>query len=110
MPFYDYWCDECGPFTGFASLADYNEPCGCPECAQQAPRVLITAPRVSGLNSQRRRAFETNERSADSPKRASTHGPGCGCCSGGQKVGSKTLLRPDGSKSFPSKRPWMISH
>lgn len=27
-----------------------------------------------------------------------------------QKMGSKTLHRPDGSKSFPTKRPWMISH
>ncbi|SNR83569.1 FmdB family zinc ribbon protein [Puniceibacterium sediminis] len=110
MPFYDYWCDDCGPFTAYASLKDYAEPCGCPDCASVAPRVLINAPRLAGMSSERRKAFETNEQSADSPKRTSTHGPGCGCCSGGSKVGSKTLVRPDGSKSFPTKRPWMISH
>ncbi len=110
MPFYDYWCDDCGPFTAFASLANFAEPSDCPHCEQHAPRVLITAPRIAGMTSERRTAFETNERSADSPKRSSAHGPGCGCCSSGAKVGSKTLVRPDGSKSFPSKRPWMISH
>ncbi|QIE43351.1 FmdB family zinc ribbon protein [Meridianimarinicoccus aquatilis] len=110
MPFYDYQCEDCGPFTAFAPLSQFAAPCDCPECSSASPRVLLTAPRVSGLSTQRRNAFETNERSADSPKRTSTHGPGCGCCSGGQKVGKKTLVHPDGSKSFPTKRPWMISH
>jgi hypothetical protein len=54
------------------------------------------------------KAHAVNERSADSPKRSSGHGPGCGCCGG--KTSSGTLRRPDGSKSFPAKRPWMISH
>ncbi|MEO1363845.1 MAG: zinc ribbon domain-containing protein, partial [Pseudomonadota bacterium] len=43
------------------------------------------------------------------PKRSS-HGPNCSCCSGGSTRPSKTLHHADGSKSFPTKRPWMISH
>jgi len=55
-------------------------------------------------------AHGINERAADSPKRLSQHGPGCACCSGKSGKGRSTLRLPDGSKSFPSARPWMISH
>jgi hypothetical protein len=70
---------------------------------------MMTAPKLSVMDSARRHAHETNERSADSPRKSS-HGPGCSCCGTGEKKNSKTLYRPDGSKSFPTKRPWMISH
>ncbi|MCI4662497.1 MAG: zinc ribbon domain-containing protein [Neomegalonema sp.] len=112
MPVYEYWCDDCGPFEAMASIARYADPQPCPSCAAQAARVMMTAPRLAVLSSEKRRAHETNERSADSPKR-SGHGPGCSCCGGGndaKKGKSGTLYRPDGSKSFPAKRPWMISH
>jgi hypothetical protein len=36
------------------------------------------------------------------------HPAGCGCCSTSKKA--TTVRAPDGAKSFPSKRPWMISH
>jgi putative FmdB family regulatory protein len=110
MPVYEYKCTACGIFENMAPMQAFADPCDCPDCGQSAPRVLFSVPHISGLSSSTRRAHETNERSADSPKRTSTHGPGCGCCSGGAKKNSKTLYRPDGSKSFPSKRPWMISH
>lgn len=110
MPVYDYQCDACGPFEAFQSMSRFAEPCDCPACGDPAPRVMLTAPNVSFVTGATRKAHATNERSADSPKTTHSHGPNCGCCSGGKKVGSKTLLRPDGSKSFPSKRPWMISH
>lgn len=109
MPVYEYFCDTCGPFEALAPMARYSEPCDCPDCAAPAPRVMMTAPNLAVMSSSIRKAHETNERSADSPKR-SGHGPGCSCCSSGKKLGSKTLHRPDGSKSFPTKRPWMISH
>jgi hypothetical protein len=35
------------------------------------------------------------------------HGAGCSCCSTGK---SNAVKAPDGSKMFPTKRPWMISH
>lgn len=109
MPVYEYNCGECGVFEAMARMQDYAQPCDCPACGQSAPRVMLTVPHIRGMSSGKMRAHETNERSADSPKR-SRHGPGCGCCGGGAKKNSTTLHRPDGSKSFPTKRPWMISH
>ncbi len=110
MPLYDYLCETCGPFEAMTPMSRFAEPHACPDCAAESPRVMLTAPSFSTLATATRRAHETNERSADSPKRTSTHGPGCGCCGGGRKKNSGTLYRPDGSKTFPAKRPWMISH
>lgn len=110
MPVYDYLCETCGPFEATERMARCREPQDCPTCGAQAPRVLLTAPSVSFVSKSIRVGHEINGRSADNPKRSGTHGPGCGCCSGGTKKSSTTLHRPDGSKSFPTKRPWMISH
>ncbi|HVY08421.1 MAG TPA: hypothetical protein VHB46_20790 [Burkholderiales bacterium] len=58
-----------------------------------------------------RKAYAINEKSAHAPKSSKehVHGSGCGC--GSKSIGaSKTVKAPDGSKAFPSKRPWMISH
>lgn len=110
MPIYEYWCDNCGPFEALGKVSAFDQPCTCPDCSSKSPRVILTAPSLATMDSNRRHAHATNERSADSPKRSHQHGPGCGCCGGGQKKNSKTLYRPDGSKSFPTKRPWMISH
>ncbi|MBT8153053.1 zinc ribbon domain-containing protein [Epibacterium ulvae] len=110
MPVYEYWCDDCGPFEALGKISAYDKPCSCPECGTEAPRVMMTAPNLATMDSNRRNAHATNERAADSPKRSTQHGPNCGCCGGGTKKKSKTLYRPDGSKSFPTKRPWMISH
>lgn len=121
MPSYDYACAGCGPFVAFTSMANYAEPCACPDCGSDAPRAFITTPMLSGMSQERRFACETNERSANAPRRLSKDGAGgevskkhasnCSCCSGKSlKAPRKTLHRPDGSKSFPSARPWMISH
>ena len=109
MPVYEYMCDDCGPFEEMVPMARFADPRDCPDCGAASPR-LLTIPRLAAVSSDTRRAHETNERAADSPKRSKVHGPGCGCCGGGKKKSSKTLYRPDGSKSFPTKRPWMISH
>ncbi|WP_134680458.1 FmdB family zinc ribbon protein [Paracoccus ravus] len=109
MPTYDYICTGCGSFEAYASMADFDKPHDCPWCAGPARRAMLTAPLLANMDAGRRRAHATNERSADSPRRS--HGAGCSCCSGGAKKNpSGTLHRPDGSKSFPAKRPWMISH
>lgn len=108
MPVYAYCCPECGPFEALASMARAADPCQCPECAAAAPRALAT-PVLATMGAARKTAFATNERASDSPRKSS-HGPGCSCCGGGKKINSGTLHRPDGSKSFPKKRPWMISH
>ena len=109
MPVYEYKCSDCGVFETMKPMQAFADPCECPACGQSAPRVLFSVPHIFGMSSSKRHAHETNERSADSPRKSS-HGPGCGCCGSGAKNNSKTLYRADGSKSFPTKRPWMISH
>jgi putative FmdB family regulatory protein len=109
MPFYDYDCERCGPFTAFRAMAEYEEPLACPDCGASAPRVMLTAPRLGGMDQARLAAHATNERSAHAPRRsASGHGAGCGCCSGGGAKSKKA--EPPKTKGFAGRRPWMISH
>ncbi len=109
MPIYEYWCEDHGVFTEMRPMAASATACACPQCGRAAPRVMVTPPRLGGMPDSRRRAHETNERAADSPKRLSSHGPSCLCCKGGLPT-RKTLKTADGAKSFPTARPWMISH
>jgi putative FmdB family regulatory protein len=108
MPVYDYACARCGSFTALRPMAVYREPCACPTCGAEAPRVLLTAPALLGMDGAARQAHAVNERSAHEPRRAHAHGPGCGCGSGSKPSGA--AVAPTGVKSFPGRRPWMISH
>jgi putative FmdB family regulatory protein len=115
MPVYEYMCESCGPFTAMRPMAEYEKPYACPDCDAVAPRVMLTAPRFSTMSAGMRLAHATNERSADKPNTLSTlknqHGSGCSCCSGlSSKRSRKTARGKNGAKSFPSARPWMISH
>jgi putative FmdB family regulatory protein len=114
MPVYDYMCQRCGPFTALRAMADFDMPLECSNCGGEAPRAFLTAPYVAAMPAERRVAHATNERSASAPLTLSgarqTHGAACRCCSG-------KSLRPDqrargdtDAKSFPTRRPWMISH
>ncbi len=67
MPTYDYECADCGPFTETRPMSEYAQPQPCPDCGEQAPR-LLTAPALGG---------GAQEVSA-APARA--HPGGCGCC------------------------------
>jgi putative FmdB family regulatory protein len=110
MPVYEYLCDDCGSFTQMRPMAECDLPSDCEHCGREAPRVILTAPHCSTLSAQTRLMHATNERSAHAPRTSSngTHGAGCSCCSGR----SNRLVRrgKNGSKSFPTTRPWMISH
>jgi putative FmdB family regulatory protein len=114
MPVYEYLCAECGPFTSLRAMSDYEKPSDCPDCGAQAPRVLLTAPRLSTMTADRRLAHATNERSANAPQTLSeklAHGAGCSCCGSGEMKRSRQVNRSKGgAKSFPTSRPWMISH
>ena len=112
MPVYEYLCGDCGPFTENRPMAEYEDPQPCPGCSASAPRVLLTAPRLATLSSDRRQAYATNERSSNAPQFSSdaggSHNAGCSCCSGAP---SRFASRgKKAAKSFPAKRPWMISH
>ncbi len=122
MPTYDYACPDCGNFDALRSVALRNEPCACPDCGTAAARVFAHAPHLACVSPEQRRAHDTNERAQHAPRSSSRdgdagsygrlrHPSGCGCCSGGgaSKRGG-TVTAPNGAKTFPSKRPWMISH
>lgn len=111
MPVYEYDCPACGDFTAMRPMAEYREPQPCPGCGVPAPRVLLSAPRLPVLGAAVRKAHAINERSAHEPKRSGgkTHGAGCACCKPGARS-TGTRVAADGAKSFPARRPWMISH
>ncbi len=108
MPVYDYLCAACGPFSAERPMAEYLQARRCEQCGEAAPRALLTAPAMSGLDSGRRRAGAVNERSAHAPTRAKRHPASCGCCSSGGR--KKLVAEPVAAKSFPAQRPWMIGH
>ncbi|MGE4217870.1 MAG: zinc ribbon domain-containing protein [Alphaproteobacteria bacterium] len=115
MPIYEHECVACGPFTDMRPMAQSSDPVACPDCGALSPRAFLTAPQLSTLSSTVRMAHATNERSAHRPKMSGEmreaghrHGPGCGCSS--SSVKGQAVRGRDGSKAFPQKRPWMISH
>jgi putative FmdB family regulatory protein len=112
MPVYEYLCDECGPFTDMRPMAECDDPQACPQCEGASPRVILTAPNFVCMPSDRRKAIAVNEASRHAPKTLdqykALHGPGCGCCSG--KPSRLMRRTKSGAKSFPTARPWMISH
>ncbi|MGZ5829089.1 MAG: FmdB family zinc ribbon protein [Xanthobacteraceae bacterium] len=115
MPVYEYMCEECGPFTAMRPMAEYEKPCTCPSCALDAPRVLLTAPRcVTAMPRETRVAHATNEKNQHAPSTVAEykakHPSGCSCCSGRSLPKRAVARRKNGSKSFPTSRPWMISH
>jgi len=116
MPFYDYLCQRCGPFTEVRPMAESADPQACPECGKSAPRAFLTAPYCSAISAELKVAHATNERSASAPKSLSglrqSHGSGCGCCSGRSLSSKARKNAGDGAaaKSYPGRRPWMLSH
>ncbi|MCK0198525.1 zinc ribbon domain-containing protein [Ancylobacter sp. 6x-1] len=120
MPVYEYLCDTCGDFTALRPMSEYQAPQPCPDCGASAPRVLLTAPHFSAMSRASFTAHATNEQARHAPlstdeyrakQERQKHAAGCSCCSGGMKTKkSRTASSPSGAKSFPSARPWMISH
>lgn len=110
MPTYEYTCEEHGNFTSIRRIAHRDEPFPCPVCGEAAKRVVICMPALPSLSSTERKAHMINERSAHEPRLSrSGHGAGCSCC-GDDGRKSDAVTGSDGSRSFPSRRPWMISH
>ncbi|MEA2737190.1 MAG: hypothetical protein QOH05_497 [Acetobacteraceae bacterium] len=103
MPVYDYLCPDCGPFTMQRPMAAFEAPYPCEECGVEAPRALLVAPAMAGMDPARRAVFATNERSATHRPRRSRHPSGCGCC-------SPKSLRADTPRTQPNQRPWMLGH
>lgn len=108
MPVYDYQCPSCGPFTAFRAMVDYAKPADCDVCGDAAPRAILTAPALAGMDAGLRRSLAINERSRHEPRRsAGAHPSGCGCCSAPKRPEAAAA---GAAKSFAGRRPWMISH
>lgn len=123
MPVYDYRCQQHGVFSDLATMADSAKPANCPVCGEASARVIMMAPETFKMAPSNRQAHERNEKAREAPlfstpesraekraRHAHEHKKGCGCCSDAPIRGSKAVYLPDGSKVFPSARPWMISH
>lgn len=113
MPVYEYHCTGCDyVFEEMRSIAEFRDPMACPVCSELANRVIYSAPRLSTMRTEVRRAHERNERSAHAPRMSRGHicGPGCGHnhASGKQSAGSEGAAPP--VKAQPGKRPWMLGH
>lgn len=116
MPTYDYDCTGCGGFDAIRSIGRRDEPAACPACGEASPRVMGAPPQLACTDAGVRSAHETNEQAQHTPRSSRDgsygrlrHPPGCGCCSTNNRR-SSTVRAADGSKAFPTKRPWMISH
>ncbi len=48
MPFYDYDCVTCGPFTALRPMAEFTAPAPCPACATASPRQFTSVPQIGG--------------------------------------------------------------
>ena len=127
MTVYEYLCNDCGPFTDMRPMAECAAPQDCPQCLGESPRVILTAPNFLCMPSDKRKAHAGNERSlsdlvagdptgnersANAPRTVAefkaSHRPGCGCCS--TRPSRIVKQASNGAKSFPTARPWMISH
>jgi len=116
MPVYDYKCKDHGVFHELATMDDHDQPCACPQCGKMSARVIMIPPEILNMNSERRQAFETNEKaqhqpifSNDASRKIDKRDGGCGC-GDHKKRNSKLMYTARGEKFFPSMRPWMISH
>ncbi len=131
MPVYDYKCAEHGIFHDLATMDKAAEPCKCPQCGKMSSRIIMIPPEVLAMAPDAKKSLEKNETaqhqpiisSVDSRQEAAErkayalkHGKGksCGCSSHAEadtsSLKQQVVYLPDGSKIFPSQRPWMISH
>ena len=125
MPVYDYRCRKHGIFNELAAMDKAADPFECPHCGALSPRVILIPPAVLDMAPAKRKALSRNEKSRFEPisssaesraeqreRKQHSHGKGCGCSPelSQSALRQQVVLLPDGSKVFPSQRPWMISH
>lgn len=78
MPRYDYICSNCGSFSDFRPISEYELPATCPGCAAQAPRASLSVPTIAT-----RAATKTGRDSGFGRYSVTArHGSGCRCCAG----------------------------
>ena len=105
MPVYEYLCGDCGAFEAIEPMSRSAEPNDCPACGATSPRVMVTAPSVSLVSQSTRVAHLTNERSADSPKRTSAHGPVADGVAAATRETARLCIDPTDPKVFRQSGP-----
>jgi putative FmdB family regulatory protein len=125
MPVYDYKCASHGVFHELATMENAGKPAPCPKCGASSARIIMIPPAILDMSPAAKSAQGRNEKArhepvvssvdsrAEAAERAShKHRSGCGCSDHGSQSALKqqVVFLPDGSKVFPSQRPWMISH
>lgn len=130
MPLYDYKCAKHGLFHELATMAQSAEPYPCPQCGEKSARVILISPEMMRMAPENKKAMEKNENARHEPIFSTTesrieaddrrrfaknkgHKGGCGCSEHKPEYSAlkqQVIFLPDGSKVFPSQRPWMISH
>src|SRR5690606_20151052 len=100
----------------------------CPQCGELSARILRIPPELLTMSATKRKVHAVNEQASHEPvtaaayrdkqqtrARSTRHDRHCGC--GNEKQGSglghrrsSLIYTAQGDKTFPSQRPWMISH
>jgi len=131
MPLYDYKCPKHGLFHGLQAMEKSAEPCKCPQCGTLSARIIMISPEIIKMAPNQKKAMEKNEKALHEPifstedsraeaaekvafakQKGHKHGS-CGCSEHKPEYSAlkqQVIFLPDGSKVFPSQRPWMISH
>ncbi len=92
MPFYEFLCQECGPFEERRSLEEPREEASCHECSAEAGRVY-SVPGIKRMNAGLSRAMDRAEKSAHEPETVR------------RRVGGD-----EGKHRHSHGRPWAIGH
>ena len=109
MPIYEFDCASCGGFSVLKTLAKRNDAQACPACGGPAQRNLVSAPTLACMSSTARHAAEINERSRHEPLHShDAHHHGAHCSGASKPADASSGV--GAAKTFPGRRPWMISH
>ncbi|MEO9653525.1 zinc ribbon domain-containing protein [Marinomonas sp. NPDC078689] len=131
MPIYDFKCTKHGLFHELVAMEKAGDAFPCPQCGVKCMPVILVAPSVLSMSPESKKAMDINDEARHSPiistvdsraeaddrkqfdLRKGQKASSCGCSehrSEQNALKKQVVYLPDGSKVFPSQRPWMISH
>ncbi len=134
MPMYDYKCKDHGVFHDLVAMEQSGDAKACPTCKTLCARIIMIPPEVLKMSPLKRKEAEHNEKAKHEPiistvykreeeadrkifelRKSCNHGHKHSACNHSTHPDQSSLRQQvvylaDGSKVFPSQRPWMISH
>lgn len=106
MPVYDYKCPKHGIFHELGEIKLAGTPKQCPQCQTLSPQIIMIPPAYLDMDADKKKACACNERAQHAPLKSSQLlRP-----DSSMSKSKNTLIHPDGTKTIPNQRPWMISH